>query len=74
MFRGLAKPLMARKLHAGDFHGKDGLGDVPDPEAPGLELLQEQGAPQAIAQIVSENPGEVRRWIVFMLSLIMVVN
>ncbi|XP_051283667.1 inosine-uridine preferring nucleoside hydrolase isoform X2 [Dicentrarchus labrax] len=59
VYRGCAEPLLARKLHAGDFHGKDGLGDVPDPSAPGLELLQDQKAVQAMIQIVKENPGEV---------------
>ncbi|XP_047432333.1 inosine-uridine preferring nucleoside hydrolase-like [Mugil cephalus] len=59
VYRGSSEPLLPRKLHAGEFHGKDGLGDVPDPDAPGLELLQEENAVQAIVKIVNENPGEV---------------
>ncbi|XP_059184167.1 inosine-uridine preferring nucleoside hydrolase-like [Centropristis striata] len=59
VYRGCSVPLLARKQHASDYHGKDGLGDVPDPEAPGLELLQKRKAPQAIIQMVKENPGEV---------------
>ncbi|KAG7503365.1 hypothetical protein JOB18_037353 [Solea senegalensis] len=59
VYRGCSQPLVAQKLHAGDFHGKDGLGDAPDPHAPGLELLQEEKAVQAIIRIVNENPGEV---------------
>ncbi|KAE8278307.1 hypothetical protein D5F01_LYC23206 [Larimichthys crocea] len=59
VFRGCAEPLVDKKRHAGDFHGKDGLGDVPDPDAPGLELLQEQKASEAIVRMVKENPGEV---------------
>ncbi|XP_044043327.1 inosine-uridine preferring nucleoside hydrolase-like [Siniperca chuatsi] len=59
VYRGCAEPMLARKRHAGDYHGKDGLGDVPDPDAPGLELLQQKKAVQAMIQIVKENPGEV---------------
>lgn len=54
-------PLLANGKHAGDFHRKDGLGDVPDPNAPGLELLQKKKAAQAMIKIVNDNPGEVRQ-------------
>ncbi|XP_076008540.1 uncharacterized protein LOC143002353 [Genypterus blacodes] len=59
VYRGSSGPLLARKRHAADFHGKDGLGDAPDPDAPGLECLQEEEAVKALIRIVSENPGEI---------------
>ncbi|XP_026219445.1 inosine-uridine preferring nucleoside hydrolase-like [Anabas testudineus] len=59
VYRGCKMPLVASKQHAGDYHGKDGLGDVPDPSAPGLELLQKNKAAQAMIKIVNENQGEV---------------
>ncbi|XP_071758240.1 inosine-uridine preferring nucleoside hydrolase-like [Centroberyx gerrardi] len=59
VYRGCSEPLLGRKIHAGDFHGKDGLGDAPDPDAPGLELMQKEGAVEAMIRMVKENPGEV---------------
>ncbi|KAL6484840.1 hypothetical protein MHYP_G00068850 [Metynnis hypsauchen] len=59
VFKGVSKPLLGNVLDAGHFHGADGLGDAPDPDAPGLELVQEEGAVSAIIRIVNEHPGEV---------------
>ncbi|MCJ8732447.1 hypothetical protein PDJAM_G00211350 [Pangasius djambal] len=59
VFRGASKPLLGDVLNASLFHGHDGLGDAPDPNAPGLELAQEEGAVSAIIRIVNEHPGEV---------------
>ncbi|KAF1382730.1 hypothetical protein PFLUV_G00146800 [Perca fluviatilis] len=59
VFKGAAKPILGNSLSAGQFHGQDGLGDAPDPDAPGLDLVQKEGAVSAMIRIVSENPGEV---------------
>ncbi|XP_049904637.1 inosine-uridine preferring nucleoside hydrolase isoform X2 [Epinephelus moara] len=59
VFKGAAKPILENSLSAGHFHGQDGLGDAPDPNAPGLELVQKEGAVSAMIRIVNENPGEV---------------
>ena len=56
MFGGTAEPLMGHPLSVGSFHG---LGGAPDPDAPGLELLQTEGSVEAIIRLVNENPGEV---------------
>ncbi|XP_030265365.1 inosine-uridine preferring nucleoside hydrolase-like isoform X2 [Sparus aurata] len=58
VYRGCAEPMIARKRHAGDYYGKDGLGDVPDPDPPSPELLKKK-AVQALIKTVNENPGEV---------------
>ncbi|XP_040913970.1 inosine-uridine preferring nucleoside hydrolase [Toxotes jaculatrix] len=59
VFKGAAKPILGKRISAGHFHGQDGLGDAPDPHAPGLDLVQKEGAVSAMIRIVSENPGEV---------------
>uniref|UniRef100_A0A3Q0RSS2 Inosine/uridine-preferring nucleoside hydrolase domain-containing protein n=1 Tax=Amphilophus citrinellus TaxID=61819 RepID=A0A3Q0RSS2_AMPCI len=56
---GCSKPLVARTIHASDYFGTDGFGDVPDPHAPSLDLVQKKKAEQAIIDFVNENPGEV---------------
>ncbi|KAM9487122.1 inosine-uridine preferring nucleoside hydrolase isoform 1-T2 [Clarias gariepinus] len=59
VYRGASKPLLGDVQNASLFHGRDGLGDAPDPNAPGLELVQEEGAVSAIIRIINEHPGEV---------------
>ena len=41
------------------YHGKDGLGDVPDQKDPDMNLLKQSHSAQALVQLVNENPGEV---------------
>nr|XP_055071641.1 nucleoside hydrolase-like [Misgurnus anguillicaudatus]XP_055071642.1 nucleoside hydrolase-like [Misgurnus anguillicaudatus] len=59
VFRGADKSLLGQVTSSGDYYGKDGLGDAPDPNAPGLDLIQAEGAVSAMIRIVNENPGEV---------------
>ncbi|XP_018546217.1 inosine-uridine preferring nucleoside hydrolase [Lates calcarifer] len=59
VYRGCSGPLLAKRRDAGDYHGKDGLGDVPDPDAPGLDLLQKRRGVTAMIKTVNQNPGEV---------------
>ncbi|XP_066541562.1 inosine-uridine preferring nucleoside hydrolase-like isoform X2 [Hoplias malabaricus] len=53
VFRGASKPLLGKVLSARHIHGSDGLGDAPDPDAPGLELVQEEGAVSAIIRMIT---------------------
>eukprot|EP00062_Callorhinchus_milii_P006897 gi/632947927/ref/XP_007889314.1/ PREDICTED: inosine-uridine preferring nucleoside hydrolase-like [Callorhinchus milii] len=59
VFRGACLSLLGDNLHASVYHGKDGLGDVPDPSAPGLEQVQTEHAVNAMIRIVAEHPGQV---------------
>ncbi|XP_061745760.1 inosine-uridine preferring nucleoside hydrolase-like [Nerophis ophidion] len=59
VYPGCAKPLLSDMKHASDYHGKDGLGDVPDPNGPGLDLLQEKKGVLALVEMIDKNQGEV---------------
>ncbi|XP_031440064.1 inosine-uridine preferring nucleoside hydrolase isoform X2 [Clupea harengus] len=59
VFKGTSKPILGVSIDAGHFHGQDGLGDSPDPSAPGMDQLQKEGAVEAMVRIVNEHPGEV---------------
>lgn len=59
VFRGASSAILGKNINALDFHGKDGLGDVPDSSAPGLELLQKEHAVDAMKRFASEHPGQI---------------
>lgn len=59
VYKGCQRPLLSPKQHASDYHGKDGMGDVPDPDPPSLDLLKKKRAVQAMIKTVRQNPGEV---------------
>ncbi|XP_078079001.1 inosine-uridine preferring nucleoside hydrolase-like isoform X2 [Mustelus asterias] len=59
VFRGADASLLGNQLNAGNYHGEDGLGDVPNPNAPGLEHLQPEYAVNALIRIATEHAGQV---------------
>lgn len=59
VYKGCERPLLSPKQHASDYHGKDGLGDVKDPDPPCLDLLQKKRGVMALIKAVRQNPGEV---------------
>ncbi|XP_054642571.1 inosine-uridine preferring nucleoside hydrolase-like [Dunckerocampus dactyliophorus] len=59
VYAGCSQPLLSDTKNASDYHGKDGLGDVPDPDAPGLEMVQKKKGVQALLKMIRQNQGEV---------------
>ncbi|XP_075069070.1 pyrimidine-specific ribonucleoside hydrolase RihA-like [Mixophyes fleayi] len=59
VYRGSSTAILGHCIHASYFHGVDGLGDVPDPEAPGLELIQKEHAVDALNRLASKYPGQI---------------
>lgn len=59
VYRGCQRPLLSPRQHASDYHGKDGMGDVPDPDPPSLDLLQKKKGVPAMIKAVKQNAGEV---------------
>nr|XP_033804527.1 LOW QUALITY PROTEIN: inosine-uridine preferring nucleoside hydrolase-like [Geotrypetes seraphini] len=59
VFRGASDSLLGESSHSFLHFGRDGLGDVPDPDSPGLENLQGENAVQALLRIVSEHVGQI---------------
>ncbi|XP_041054417.1 inosine-uridine preferring nucleoside hydrolase-like [Carcharodon carcharias] len=59
VYRGAGNSLLGERLHDPAYHGKDGLGDVPDPNAPGLVHIQAEHAVNAMIRIVNQHVGQV---------------
>uniref|UniRef100_A0A8C8S1F3 Inosine/uridine-preferring nucleoside hydrolase domain-containing protein n=1 Tax=Pelusios castaneus TaxID=367368 RepID=A0A8C8S1F3_9SAUR len=59
VYQGAASPLLGGPVEGALYHGQDGLGDVPVPDAPGLDHLQKEHAVTALLRIVSEQPGQI---------------
>ncbi|CAH1250664.1 Hypp8892 [Branchiostoma lanceolatum] len=59
VYRGAAVPILGNHIDARYWHGKDGLGDVPDPDPPSEELVQSEHAVNALLRLSKEHPGEI---------------
>ncbi|XP_020794833.2 inosine-uridine preferring nucleoside hydrolase [Boleophthalmus pectinirostris] len=59
VFKGASKPILGHVIKGANFHGLDGLGDAPDPNAPSADLIQKEGAVSAMIRIINEHPGQV---------------
>ncbi|XP_068121055.1 uncharacterized protein, partial [Hyperolius riggenbachi] len=59
VYGGASRALLGQNMHASNYHGVDGLGDVPDPTCPGLDSLKKEHAVLAMLRIVGEYPGQV---------------
>uniref|UniRef100_A0A8C0ILT0 Inosine/uridine-preferring nucleoside hydrolase domain-containing protein n=1 Tax=Chelonoidis abingdonii TaxID=106734 RepID=A0A8C0ILT0_CHEAB len=58
VYQGASAPLLGGPVEGAMYHGRDGLGDVPVPNAPRLDYLQKEHAVIAMLRIVNEKPGQ----------------
>ncbi|XP_072900186.1 inosine-uridine preferring nucleoside hydrolase-like [Hemitrygon akajei] len=59
VYRGSATSLLGVAHYDAAYHGQDGMGDVPDPDAPGLEHIKSEHAVNAMIRMANEHPGQV---------------
>ncbi|XP_064650182.1 nucleoside hydrolase-like isoform X2 [Lineus longissimus] len=59
VFKGTSASLLRDTPACDAYHGKDGLGDVPDSEAPDSRLVKEEHAVNALVRMINQNAGEV---------------
>lgn len=57
MFVGCSEPLLGDTPPTSAYHGSDGFGDVPDPNAPDESNIQSEHAVSALLRISKENEG-----------------
>ncbi|XP_027712461.1 probable uridine nucleosidase 1 [Vombatus ursinus] len=58
VYQGASSPFL-NNMKSDSYFGKDGLGDIPDPDAPGLDKIQEEHAVPAMIRMISQLPGQV---------------
>ena len=54
---GCSEPLLGDVKPRSDYHGSDGFGDAPDPNAPDDSHLQTEHAVQALLRLTKEHAG-----------------
>ena len=61
VFKGAASPLIGQNTtDEGHYHhGDDGMGGVPDPDPPSIDLIQSEHAVNALIRLANERPGEI---------------
>ena len=58
VYVGCSFPLLGDVHPASAYHGNDGFGDVPDPNAPDASHLQSEHAVQALLRMSKEHRGK----------------
>ena len=61
VYKGASAPLIRpSKQSDGSFHhGDNGMGGVPDPDPPSIDLIQSEHAVSALIRMANERPGEI---------------
>ncbi|XP_069135007.1 nucleoside hydrolase-like [Argopecten irradians] len=59
VYKGCEKPLTGEGPDATHYHGRDGMGDVANPEPVDMNLIQSEHATLALLRLVNQYPGEI---------------
>ncbi|XP_075445181.1 nucleoside hydrolase-like isoform X2 [Ascaphus truei] len=59
VYRGASTSILGDRRNASYFHGVDGLGDVPDLDAPGVECIQKEHAVDAMRRLACQYPSQI---------------
>ena len=57
VYEGVSEGLLGIAKHASYYHGKDGFGDVPDPDAPDASGIQSEHGVSAILTLARRYQG-----------------
>ena len=58
VYVGCSEPFLGNKKPRSDYHGSDGFGDSPDPNAPDDSHLQQEHAVQALIRMSKEHASQ----------------
>lgn len=62
VYKGAAKPILGKPVYSTEFHGRDGLGDIPDREDDEVflnQVLKDEDGISTLVRLVNEYEGKI---------------